>query len=98
MRFAPLYDVLSTLLYDDDTLAMHIDDVRRTNRVTTQRIVNEAVSWGVAPVRAGELVGEMRGRIPNAVAHAADETPGVPERLLEIIGEQLRAVLARSRS
>ncbi len=98
VRFAPLYDVLSTLLYDDDTLAMHIDDVRRTTRVTTQRIVNEAVSWGVAPGRAGELVGEMLGRIPNAVAHAADETPGVPERLLEIIGEQLRAVLARSRS
>jgi serine/threonine-protein kinase HipA len=96
VRLAPLYDLLSTLLYDDDRLAMHIDNVRRTNRVTAGRIVNEAVSWGLARQRAGDLVGDVLDRLPDAVAHAADETPGVPGRLLEIIDAQLRAVLAPS--
>ena len=43
LRLTPLYDLMSTLYYGDDQLAMHIDNVRRTNRVTADRIVNEAL-------------------------------------------------------
>ena len=48
LRLAPLYDMMSTLWYGDDKLAMYIDDVRRTNRVTGDRLINEATRWGLS--------------------------------------------------
>ncbi|HEU0168229.1 MAG TPA: HipA domain-containing protein, partial [Chloroflexota bacterium] len=47
LRLAPAYDVLSTLHYGDDRLAMYVDNVRRATNVTRQRLHNEAASWGV---------------------------------------------------
>ena len=49
---SPLYDLLCTQHYGDNRLAMYIDDVRRTDRVTEDRIVTEAKRWGMgrAPV------------------------------------------------
>jgi len=46
LRLAPAYDLLSTRFYGDDRLAMHVDHVRRIDRVTTDRIVNEAMGLG----------------------------------------------------
>jgi serine/threonine-protein kinase HipA len=46
IRLAPLYDVMSTLFYGMDRLAMYVDSVRRIDSVTLDRIANEAVTWG----------------------------------------------------
>ena len=89
LRLAPLYDLLSTLVYGDDRLAMHIDNVHRTNRVTFELLINEAATWGLSRTRAEEIVIDLLARLPHAVRLAAHETPGTPAEVLEIIRAQL---------
>ena len=89
LRIAPLYDLLSTLAYGDDRLAMYVDEVRRTNRVTADRIVNEAARWGVSRARASEIIAETLDRVPDAAQVARDETDGVPAGVLRVIDSQL---------
>jgi serine/threonine-protein kinase HipA len=89
MILAPLYDLMSTLHYGDDRLAMYIDDVQRTDRVTAQRIVNEAGRWGLSPERATVVVGVLLGRAPMAIAAAGNETDGVPAGLVGTVERQL---------
>jgi serine/threonine-protein kinase HipA len=89
LRLAPLYDLLSTLVYGDDRLAMHIDNVQRTNHVTADRIVNEAARWGLPRRRASEIVAELLDRTPAAARAARDETEGVPASVLRVIDSQL---------
>lgn len=93
LRMAPLYDVMSTLYYRDDRLAMYIDDVRRSDRVTNARILNEVSSWGMARRTASEVVDDVLGRVPQAVERALGETPGVPEEIQQIIDSQLGRLL-----
>jgi serine/threonine-protein kinase HipA len=85
---APVYDVLSTLQYGDDRLAMYVDDVRRTDRVTGARLVNEAVAWGLGRDRATQVVTEMLDGLPAAMARAREETAGVPDDLVRLVEEQ----------
>lgn len=89
LRLAPLYDLLSTLVYGDDRLAMYIDNVRRTNHVTADRIVNEAARWGISRRRASEIVGELLDRVPVAAQAARDETEGVPDGVRGVVDSQL---------
>jgi serine/threonine-protein kinase HipA len=89
LRLAPLYDLLSTLMYGDDRLAMHIDNVHRTNRVTFDRLINEAATWGLSRTWAGEIVSDLLARIPEAVKRSGSETPGTPAEALDIIDAQL---------
>jgi serine/threonine-protein kinase HipA len=89
LALAPLYDLLSTLYYGDDRLAMYIDNVHRTNRVTAERIANEAASWGLARERAAEIVDDLLTKAPGAIAQARDETPGVPAGLIKTVERQL---------
>ncbi len=89
VRLAPLYDVLSTLMYSDERLAMCIDTVQRTRRVTATRIVNEAVSWGLDRDRAHGIVTDLLAQVPDAVAQALAETPDAPQGLLDVIERQL---------
>lgn len=89
LRLAPIYDVMSTLFYGDDRLAMPIDNVHRTNRVTVERILDEAATWGLSRARANDIVGELLAAIPKAAERAADETPGLPPEIREIIAAQL---------
>ncbi len=89
LALAPLYDLLSTLYYEDDRLAMYIDNVHRTNRVTAERIANEAASWGLARERAAEIVDDLLTNAPRAIVQARDETPGVPAGLIETVEGQL---------
>jgi serine/threonine-protein kinase HipA len=94
LRFAPLYDLLSTFIYGDKRLAMYIDGVQRTDRVTADRLVNEATSWGMSRTTAAMTVSDLLERLPAAVERATDETPGVPGDLLELVraqSERLRA-------
>lgn len=92
LELAPFYDLMSTLPYGDDRLAMYVDGVRRTNSVTAERIVNEAVKWGMSKRRAAELVGEVLERAPDAAATAREETEAVPTSLLETLDSQLAQV------
>ena len=89
MSVAPAYDLLSTLYYRDNRLAMYIDDVRRMDRVTTQRIVNEAARWGMAEAEARAVVGSLLAAAPEALAAASAETPGLPAGLASTIRAQL---------
>ncbi len=92
LRLAPLYDLMSTLFYGDDRLAMYIDNVHRTKSVTADRIVNEAVRWGLARRRAAGVVADILARTPAAVAAARRETKGVPEELPALVMSQLAQV------
>ncbi len=96
LRLAPAYDVLSTLHYGDEKLAMHVDDVRQTNRVTGERFINEVESWGVSRRQAMQVLADLVDGVPAALEAARDETPGVPDELLELIKNQV-ALLGRER-
>jgi serine/threonine-protein kinase HipA len=101
LELAPLYDLMSTLHYQRDRLAMYIDTVQRTSRVTADRIVNEAARWGVGRQRAARIVADILDRAPEAVAATAAETPGLPEEIPALVERQLAHLLddfsARSR-
>jgi serine/threonine-protein kinase HipA len=97
LRLAPCYDLLSTLVYGDDRLAMYIDDVRRTNRVTADRIVNEAARWGLPRRRASEIITELLDRASAAAQAARDETEGVPATVLEVVEAQLTQLRSSAR-
>jgi serine/threonine-protein kinase HipA len=93
LHLAPLYDVMSTLYYGDERLAMSIDKVQRTTRAALPRLVNEAASWGLAPSRSAEVVNEILRGVPGAVKRAQEETPGLPEAIPEIVATQLDMLL-----
>lgn len=90
LTLAPLYDLMCTLYYGDDRLAMYIDTVHQTNQVTVVRIVNEATQWGMSQKRATDVVVELLKKVPAALGLARDETPGVPAKLVAVIKRQLK--------
>lgn len=92
LTLAPVYDVMSTLVYGDDRLAMYLDTVQRTSRVTADRLVNEATSWGLSRRRAEEIVTDVVDRIPGAIDDAWPETPDMPEDYVRVIHEQVERV------
>jgi len=65
LGLAPLYDLTSTLYYGDDRLAMYIDSVQRTRRVTADRILNEAARWGIARRRASPIRARSAEQMPR---------------------------------
>lgn len=89
LRLAPLYDVMSTLFYEQSELAMYIDKVRKTDQVTSGRIINEASSWGLARSRATEVLRELLNAVPASVEAARAETPGLPDVIPDIVVTQL---------
>jgi serine/threonine-protein kinase HipA len=89
LRLAPLYDLLSTLVYGDDRLAMYVDSVYLTNRVTFERLINEAATWGLSRARAEAVVSDLLARAPDAVERAESETPGTPAEVLQIVSDGL---------
>ncbi len=90
LRLAPLYDMICTLVYNDDRLAMNVDGVQRTNRVTTERIINEAKAWGLSRHRAQEVITRLLDTAMDAVEAARDETPGVPDAVVDVVRSQLQ--------
>lgn len=92
LRLSPLYDLLSTLFYGDEHLAMYVDNIRRTNRVTADRIVNEAARWGLSKRRASEVIADILERIVDAVAVAAAETADLPAEIPAHVNSQLAQV------
>jgi len=89
LALSPLYDLMSTLFYGDDRLAMYVDNVHRTDRVTADRIVNEAASWGLSKSRAAEVVADILERSSAAIGAAQDETDSLPTEIPLLVGAQL---------
>jgi serine/threonine-protein kinase HipA len=89
LRLAPLYDLMSTMHYGDDRLAMYVDDLQRMDGITGQRVVNEAVRWGLARRRASDIVRDVLDKAPAALVVARKETPNLPEGLFAVINKQL---------
>lgn len=89
LTLAPLYDLMCTLHYGDERLAMYVDDVHRTNRLTAERIGDEAASWGLTRQRAMATINGLLDRAPAAIAAARDETVGVPDELVAVVDAQL---------
>ncbi len=90
IELTPLYDTLSTLYYIDGELSMYIDTVRKTASVTGERLVNEAVSWGMREESARQTISELCERVPDALASALEATPGLPVKISRIIASQLQ--------
>lgn len=98
LRLSPLYDLLSTLFYGDEHLAMYVDNVHRTNRVTADRIVNEAIRWGLSKRRASGVIADILDRVVDAVAVAAAETIGLPAEIPALVNSQLAQVRSEFRN
>ena len=94
LRLAPLYDVLSTLVYGDNRLAMHIDTVHRTNQVTADRIINEAARWGMSRRRAAQIIADMLARAPAAAEAARKESDELLDEVPGVIDSQLAQLLS----
>ena len=94
LTLTPLYDLMCTLYYGDDRLAMYIDNIHRANRLTVERIVNEAVRWGMSRERATEVVVDLLERAPAAIAASRDEIEGIPEEMVSTIEGQLAQLRA----
>jgi len=92
LGLAPLYDLMSTLYYGDERLAMYIDSVQRTRGVTADRILSEAARWGLTRRRASQIIADIIDRTPDAVALAIAETPSLPAEIPAIIAGQLAQV------
>lgn len=89
LSLSPLYDLMCTRHYGDDRLAMYVDSVQRSDRVSAERIVNETIRWGVSSNRANEIVGELLDGASAAIASARDETGGAPEDLVATLEGRL---------
>jgi serine/threonine-protein kinase HipA len=90
LTLTPLYDLMCTMYYGNDRLAMHIDTIHRTDRLTVERIVNEAVRWGMSRDRATEVVVNLLEKAPGALRLAREETEGVPAKLAATVKAQLK--------
>lgn len=89
IELAPLYDLVATLAYGDDRLAMHIDNVRRTERVTATRLANEAATWGLDSHIAHATISHLLERLPAAIDNAHNQTPDLPGHIAETVTRQL---------
>lgn len=89
LTLAPLYDLMNTLHYGDNRLAMYVDSVQRSDRVTARTIANEAAGWGLPREPAAEIIGDLLEKSPAAMAAAREETDGVPDNLVSTIERQL---------
>ena len=89
LRLTPLYDLMSTMIYEDDRLAMYIDDVRRMNRITGKRLQNEAERWGISRTESRTSIDDLLARLPDAAATARAKTPDAPDSIARVIEDQL---------
>lgn len=94
LTLTPLYDVMCTLHYGDNRLAMYVDTVQRTDRVTAERIANEAAHWGISRERAVSMITDILDRAPAAMSAARKQTPGLPKELYATVEKQLAQLRA----
>jgi serine/threonine-protein kinase HipA len=88
LTLTPLYDLMCTLHYGDNRLAMYVDTVQRTDRVSAERIANEAVGWGMSRERAVTTISDVLDRAPAAMSAARKQTPRLPKELYATVEAQ----------
>jgi serine/threonine-protein kinase HipA len=88
LHLAPASDAMCTLTYNDDRLAMYVDGVHPTTRVTAPRLIDEGASWGL-PRRRCEDVTDLLDRAPDAIGTVRDETAGAPDSIAGAVEGQL---------
>lgn len=97
LRFAPLYDLMSTLAYRaegvTEHMSMYVDSVQRIDRVTSDRLVAESAAWGLSRSRAIEVVADLLARLPEAVGRAKKEIDGLPPALLPAYETQMERLI-----
>ena len=74
--------------------------VQKADRVTAERIVNEARRWGMTRSSAEEIVADSLDRLPAAISQAAEEIDTLPHSLPELVNrrvDQLRTSTPPSR-
>ncbi len=85
LQLAPLYDLMSTIAYRalglTDHMAMYIDSIQRIDRVTSDRIISEAIGWGLSRARATEAVSAVIDGAPQAITTALQEIGDPPPDL-----------------
>ena len=57
---------------------MYVDNVQKADRVTAERIVNEATLWGITRRSAEEIVADLLDRLPAAILQATEEINELP--------------------
>lgn len=90
LGLAPLYDVMSTMYYGLDRLAMYVDQVPRLDRVSKDGVIREATSWGMSHAIAERVVDNLLERAAEALVLASEDTPGLPAQVPEMIDSQLK--------
>ena len=92
IRLAPGYDLMSTLVYPehDRQMGMFIDDVQTVDRVRFERIVSEAMSWGVGKDLVEETVHAVLDRLSEAFEATADEIGTLYADLARTIRSQIQ--------
>jgi serine/threonine-protein kinase HipA len=110
VRLAPLYDIASSLPYDDMylprlRLAMRIGSEYRIEAITGRHWAAFAERNGLDPVRVAERIDELGGRLPAAFREAATTAPvaalnsDLPARLVSDVEKHVdrcRAALAQT--
>lgn len=95
VRLAPLYDLMSSRIYGDGRLAMKIDGEQRMDRVTAERLLDEAAAWGLRRTTATGIVRDLLERVAAAADAAAAEVPGSPASLRPLIDREHDALWAQ---
>jgi serine/threonine-protein kinase HipA len=92
VHLAPLYDLMSSRIYGDARLAMKIDGEQRMDRVTAERLLDEAAAWGLRRPVAVEILHDQLERIPQAIGTVELEVPGAPLTLPALIRDSHVAI------
>lgn len=98
IRLAPVYDVLSTIalelrdatgnpLHADTRMGQRVGGERDIEKVTTDSLIEEAVSWRIRRATARKAVTTMLAQVIEATADISGD-----ERVLERIRQQARRV------
>ncbi len=93
LRLAPLYDLVSTLAYGVnglDRLAMFVDTVQRIDRVTADRLAQEAVRWGTPRQAAEAIIADVLEGLPQATQAALGDTADVPKTVTDAVDRQMK--------
>ena len=75
MRLAPMYDALSTRIYDETTrdFAFNINGKYRIDEITKDDFIAASMDAGIAPKKAKELFDEVESKLQIALDNARDE-------------------------
>jgi serine/threonine-protein kinase HipA len=99
IRLAPGYDLMSTLVYPehDRQMGMFIDEIQIVDRLRSERIVSEAMNWGVDKGQAEETIYAVLDRLSEALAATVDEIGKPYIDLTRTIRSQIQRLASTSK-